>query len=98
MKAYKKSLIFSICYVGLATLALFSMYPGSLFHGDWTIYVLFITLPVSVFSFGCIYSAGESATLIVIAIQTVMFLLTWYVSYRIMKLKKIDISNPVDIP
>ena len=88
INACKKSLIFSICYVGFATIALFSMYPESLFHGDWAFLSMLFTFPVSVLSFGCIYSSGESATLIVIAIQTVMFLLTWYVLYRIMKQKK----------
>ena len=88
INACKKSLIFSICYVGFATIALFSMYPESLFHGDWALYVLFITLPVSVISFGVRYAGIENEILIVSAIQTVMFLLTWYVLYRTMTQKQ----------
>ncbi|BEG99067.1 hypothetical protein BSYN_13320 [Bacteroides sedimenti] len=31
-KAYKESLIYSSCYVGFATIALFSMYPDSFYR------------------------------------------------------------------
>jgi len=83
--AYKRSLVFSICYVGFATIALFSMYPESLLHGDWAFLSLFITFPVSILSFGLVYSGVENAQLIILAIQIVMFLLTWYLLYRSFK-------------
>lgn len=86
--AYKKSLVFSICYVGFATIALFSMYPESFLHGDWALMSLLITFPVSILSFGLIYSGVENAQLIILVIQIVMFLLTWYLSYRFLKGKK----------
>ncbi len=85
--AYKKSLIFSICYVALATMALFSMYPDSSFHGDWTIYVMLFTLPTSVISFGLLYS-GIVNKGIILMIQIIMFFLTWLITYRMMKAKK----------
>lgn len=82
---YKKSLVFSICYVGFATIALFSMYPESFLHGDWALMSLLITFPVSILSFGLIYSGVENAQYIIPVIQIVMFLLTWYLSYRFLK-------------
>ena len=86
--AYKKSLVFSICYVGFATLALFSMYPSSNLSGDWTIFAIFFTFPVSVVSFGVRYMGIDNEILIVTTIQLIMFLLTWYLSYRFLKGKK----------
>jgi hypothetical protein len=83
--AYKRSLVFSICYVGFATIALFSMYPESLLHGDWAFISVFITFPVSILSFGVIYGGAENSQLIILVIQIVMFLLTWYLLYRSFK-------------
>ena len=83
--AYKKSLVFSICYVGFATIALFSMFPESLLHGDWALMSLLITFPVSIISFGVIYSGAENSQLIILVIQIVMFLLTWYLLYKSFK-------------
>lgn len=88
---YKKSLVFSIFYVGFATISLFSMYPESFLHGDWTLMSLLITFPVSILSFGLIYSGIENVQLIILVIQIVMFLLTWYLSYRFLKRKKHEI-------
>jgi len=78
----KRALVFSICYVGFATIALFSMYPESFLHGDWALMSLLITFPISILSFGLIYSGVENAQYIIPVIQIVMFLLTWYLSYR----------------
>lgn len=83
--AYKKSLIFSVCYVGFATIALFSMYPGSLLHGDWTLMSLLVTFPVSILSFGLIYSGVKNSQLVILVVQIVVFLLTWHLSYRFLK-------------
>jgi len=80
----KKSLIISIFYVGLSTFALFSTYPDSSFHGDWTIYALVFTFPVSIISFGLLY--GEVINRIVIfMIQIIMFFITWYIVYKSLK-------------
>jgi hypothetical protein len=86
--AYKKSLVFSICYVGFATIVLFFMYPGSFLHCDWAIGGLLITFPVSIISFGVMYGGAENAPLIILGIQIIMFLLTWYLSYRFLRGKK----------
>jgi hypothetical protein len=86
--AYKKSLVFSICYVGFATIALFSVYPGSFLCGDWVVIGLFVTFPVSIISFGFLYAGGENVQLIVLGIQIIMFLLTWCLSYRFLRRKK----------
>ncbi len=86
--ALKKSMIFSICYVGLATIALYSMFPDSTLHGDWVYYGLFFTLPVSAISLGVRYAGMENEKVIVSIIQIIMFLLTWHITYRIMKEEK----------
>ena len=74
--------------MGFATVALFSMYPESFLHGDWALMSLLITFPVSILSFGLIYSGVENAQLIILVIQIVMFFLTWYLSYKFLKGKK----------
>lgn len=61
------------------------MYPKSCLYGDWVPYALFFTLPVSVLSFGIRYSGMDSEILIVVVIQLIMFLLTWYLLYRLLK-------------
>lgn len=88
-KAYRNSLIFSVCYVGFATIALFSMFPDSILHGDWALMSMILTMPVSVISFGVIFGGGDQpyASLLVFLIQSVMFLLTWYISYKIFRKK-----------
>jgi hypothetical protein len=87
-KAYKKSLVFSICYVGFATIVLFSLYPGSSLYGDWAVIGLFVTFPVAIISFGVIFAGSENTPLIVLGIQIIMFLLTWCLSYRFLRWKK----------
>jgi len=87
-KAYKKSLVFSICYVGFSTIVLFSFYPGSSLYGNWSVMGLLVTYPVLIISFKVIYSGVKNAQLIVLGIQLIMFLLTWYLSYRFLRRKK----------
>lgn len=86
--AYKKSMIFSICYVGLSTLSLFSLFPGDFFHGDWVMIGLFATFPVSILSFGFLYGGTENVYFKITIIQLLMFLVTWYLSYRFIKKKR----------
>ncbi len=81
VSAYKQSLIISVLYVGLSTIALLSMYPDSCFHGDWIIYVLFFTFPVSIISFGILYGAVVNRAVILV-IQIIMFFITWYIVYK----------------
>lgn len=74
-------------YVGLGTLSVCSVYPDDLFYGDWALFGLLITFPVSIISFGFRY--GESQMLYpVFIIQFVMFILTFFIVGSIKKSHK----------
>jgi hypothetical protein len=77
IKAKKKSLLISILYVGLGTIAVLCSYPP--FYGDWVLIVLLITFPVSILSFG-ILIAGKYYTAVVI-VQLIIFAFFWYLYY-----------------
>lgn len=63
IKAKRKSLLVSILYVGLGTIAVLCSYPP--FYGDWVLVALLITFPVSILSFG-ILIAGKYYTAVII--------------------------------
>lgn len=84
--AFKKSLIISIIYVGLSILALLSIYPNSSFNGVWSWFVLELTFPVSFLSF-CLIYAGILDKVGILQVQGIMFLITWFFLYRVMKKK-----------
>jgi hypothetical protein len=72
------ALMIALIYVGLGTLAVCSVYPSDTFYGDWSLYGLLITFPVSVISFG--YRYADSLLLYpVFIIQTVMFIMTFFI-------------------
>ena len=74
-------------YVVLSTLSVCSIYPADPFYGDWSLFGLIITLPVSVISFG--YRYAESKILYpVFIIQTVMFVFTFIIVGKFLKPKK----------
>ncbi len=76
IKSRKIELIISAIYVGIGTLAVCSIYPKDLFYGDWSLFVLILTVPVTIVSFG--YRYAEIDYLIpVLIIQFVMFILTF---------------------
>lgn len=67
-------MLLSLIYVGLGTLAVCSTYPADPLYGSWSLYVLILTLPVTIISFG--YRFSESQHLFpVFIIQFIMFLL-----------------------
>jgi len=71
-----RALLCAILYVGFGTLAVCSVYPKDLFYGEWTLYALFVTFPVSIISFG--YRYAESNNLVpVFVIQFFMFVVTF---------------------
>ena len=82
-KAKNNSFIISLIYVGIGTIAVLCSYPP--YYGDWVLFALLITFPVSIFSFG-IMIAGEYYTIVII-IQLIIFLVFWYFSYQFL-LKK----------
>lgn len=72
----KKALIISIIYVGIGTLAVCSIAGSDLLYGEWSLYALILTFPVTIISFG--YRYAESNYLLpVLIIQLIMFLITF---------------------
>ena len=73
-------------YVGFGTLSVCSLYPADYFYGDWSLYVLLITLPVSIISFGFRFAEADIIYPVFI-IQFVMFILTFYILSLLIKKK-----------
>lgn len=80
--AQRNSCIISALYVGIGTIAVLCSYPP--YYGDWVLFTLLITLPVSVVGFGVMY-AGSQYYLIVLVVQLIMFLITWRVIYAYLR-------------
>ncbi|GAB4044778.1 hypothetical protein [Spirosoma jeollabukense] len=80
-RAFKTSLIFSILYVGLATVTVLSVYPSSPLSGDWVVIGILATFPISIISFGAMY-ADSHAQKTVLYIQIVVFFVTWLLVYK----------------
>jgi hypothetical protein len=78
---FYKSMIYSLIYVSGGTIALFSLSPSSPLHGDWTIWVIFLTIPTSVLSFAVMFASKEDPTILVLIIQLCMFLIAWRIVY-----------------
>lgn len=76
IKSKKIELIISAIYVGIGTLAVCSIYPKDLFYGEWSLWVLIWTMPVTILSFGYRYAEAD-ALLPVLIIQFIMFILTF---------------------
>lgn len=76
IKSRKIELIISAIYVGIGTLAVCNIAGGDWLYGDWTIYALLITFPVTIISFGYRY-AEIDYFIPVLIIQFVMFILTF---------------------
>jgi hypothetical protein len=85
----KKALIISIIYVGIGTLSVCSISGSDLFYGEWSLYTLILTFPVTIISFG--YRYAEPDYLIpVLIIQFIMFLITFLILSAFIKKKPID--------
>ncbi|MNK03716.1 hypothetical protein D3C87_215660 [compost metagenome] len=82
-KFYKLSFIYSLSYVGLGTLSILSLYPSSLFYGEWVFIALLITLPVNFVSFVVVFSEAD-ATGLVLIVQALMFLIFWLILYNVL--------------
>ena len=84
IKSRKLAFLISFFYVGIGTLAICNSYGSDPLYGDWTIYTVLFTFPVTIFSF--IYRFAESGNLIPIyIIQFIMFILTFGVLSIIIK-------------
>ncbi|MGC4128460.1 MAG: hypothetical protein QM564_02635 [Bergeyella sp.] len=76
LKSRRIALIISAIYVGLGTFAICNAYGSDALYGDWTIYTIVITFPVTIISFGYRYAEPNSLIPVYI-IQFIMFVLTF---------------------
>ena len=74
----KLAFLISLIYVSIGTLSVCSVYPKDNFNGDWSLYGLLLTFPVSIISFGYRYADSESLFPVFI-IQIVMLIITFLV-------------------
>ena len=79
-KAFYQTFIGCFLYVLIGTIALFSLNRTAPLHGDWALYALFFTLPVTVVSFSVLFASSD-LTILVLIIQFIMFILTWRIMY-----------------
>lgn len=87
----KLAFYIALSYVGFGTLSVCSVYPTDAFYGEWSVFGLLITFPVSIISFG--YRYAEPKILYpVFIIQTIMFFLTFSILTVFIKTKKSDIK------
>jgi len=80
-KAFYQSMMYSLIYVSLGTIALFAMSSSSPLHGEWAIWVVFLTIPTSVISFAVMFAFTADPTILVLIIQFFMFLIAWRIVY-----------------
>ncbi len=87
IKDRKLAFNISLFYVALGTLTVCSVYPKDLFYGDWSLYGLLLTFPVSIFSFGFRYAEADLLYPVFI-IQLAMFFITFFILSLFIKEKK----------
>jgi hypothetical protein len=80
-KAFYQSMVYSLIYVTLGTIALFSLKASSPLHGDWAVWVMILTIPTSVVSIAVMFASKEDPTILVLIIQLLMFLTAWRIVY-----------------
>ncbi|WP_126651604.1 hypothetical protein [Chryseobacterium aureum] len=85
LKSRKWALLISILYVGTGTLAVCSAYGSDPLYGEWTLYALLVTFPVSILSFG--YRYADPGIWPVLLIQFIMFLITFFILSLFIKSK-----------
>ncbi|MEJ5102602.1 MULTISPECIES: hypothetical protein [Chryseobacterium] len=85
LKTRKIALVISILYVGIGTIGVCSAYRSDLLYGEWTLYALLITLPVSILSFA--YRYADPNIFPVLFIQFIMFLITFFILSLFIKSK-----------
>ncbi|RXM51782.1 MULTISPECIES: hypothetical protein [unclassified Chryseobacterium] len=85
LKTRKIALIISVIYVGIGTLAVCSAYGSDFLYGEWTLYALVLTFPVSILSFA--YRYADPNIWPVLLIQFFMFLITFFILSLFIKSK-----------
>ena len=74
----KLAFYIALSYVGFGTLSVCSVCPADPFYGEWSLFGLLITLPVSIISFGYRYAEANLLYPVYI-IQIIMFILTFLI-------------------
>ena len=88
IESRKLALKISFLYVLLGTLSVCSIYPKDLFYGEWSLFCLIITFPVSIISF-CYRYVESNLFYPVFIIQLIMFFLTFNILSLVLKEKNI---------
>ena len=86
--AAKRSFFITLTYVGLGTVSVLCLgldIQGYEFLADVSTVILFLTIPVTCISFAVMYSSHDYGTVLII--QSVIFLLFWYVLFLILRRK-----------
>lgn len=89
----KLAFYIAFLYVGFGTLSVCSVYPADPFYGEWSLFGLLITFPVSIISFGYRYTEANLLYPVFI-IQILMFILTFLILTTFIKKKKSN--NEID--
>jgi hypothetical protein len=77
---FYRTMVYSLIYVSLGTIALFSLSLSSPLHGEWAIWVVFLTIPTSILSF-TVMLVTKDPIILVLIIQFFMFLMAWRIIY-----------------
>ena len=80
-KDLRNSLLASFLYVGLGTLALLFINSSN----PLVLITLLLTIPVTFIGFGIAYMEGGDSTLLILAVQFFMFLVSWAILHKIFK-------------
>jgi hypothetical protein len=86
--ALKKSFFITLIYVGLGTVSVLCLGISGQeneFINDLLTMILFVTIPVTCISFAIMYSSPDYGT--VLLVQSVIFLLFWFILFLILKKK-----------
>ncbi len=88
-KAKVKSFYIALVYVGIGSLALYSMFSPHLMSSELisnvSLITILITFPVTFIGFATAWGSGQNAYFLVPLIQVVVFLLFWYILNRFLQ-------------
>lgn len=92
-KGFYQSMLYSLIYVTLGTIALFSLKASSPLHGEWAVCVMILTIPTSVVSFAVMFAFKDDQTTLVLIIQFLMFLMAWRLVYSPTEIRYLPKEN-----
>ena len=86
IKQNNLAFLISLIYVGIGTLAVCSIAGRDPLYGEWSLYALIFTFPVTIISFG--YRFAETDYLLpVLVIQSIMFIFCYLLLTLVIKRK-----------